>query len=218
MCGENNNFQDFLEDVKPIKFSEPLAEILGAFKNEDEVLNYAFTDVIKMAGHVCPTVAGAYICCQKAVEKLYPGKIPVRGEISITVYGEPDEGVYGVMGQVFGFLTGSAPETGFKGLGPKFKRKGLLKFSTEKIDSKSMCFKFKRVDNNKTVLIKFSPWEIPFSAERGKRLGELLEAVIWEAATREEKKEFQNLWLEKVKNVLTENKIERWLKSEEMEE
>jgi hypothetical protein len=209
-------FKDFFKEVRPIKFKEPLAETLGAFKKEGAVLEYTFVDVVKMAGHACPTMAGAYLCCQEALEKLYPDEIPVRGKISITVYGEPDEGVYGVMGQAFGFLTGAAPTTGFRGLGHKFKRKDLLKFSPQKIDPEAMCFEFKRLDENKAVLVKFYPREVPFPQEKQKRLAELLEKVIWEAAKVEERKEFQELWMEKVKDMLLERKeIDRWLKLEE---
>lgn len=212
----SNIFRDFLEEVEPIKLKEPLAETLGAFKEKRTVLEYTFIDVIKLAGHACPTTAGAYLCCQKALGKLYPDESPVRGEISITVYGAPDEGVYGVMAQVFSLLTGAAPATGFRGLGHKFKRKDLLKFSAEKIDPQAMCFEFRRLDNSKAVLAKFYPQQIPFSEEKAQRLGELLEAVIWEAAKEPQKKEFQELWMEKVKNMLLEEKgIDRWLKLEE---
>lgn len=209
-------FRDFLAEVRPIRFKEPLAETLGAFKSEDAVLEHSFVDVAKMAGHACPTVAGAYLSCQKALEALYPDEIPVRGEIAITVYGEPDEGVYGVMAQVFSFLTGAAQNTGFKGLGHKFKRKDLLKFSPKKIDSQAICFEFKRLDGGKAVLVKFFPRQIPFSEEKAKRLAELLEKVIWEAAKDEEKREFQELWMDRVKDMLSEEKgIDRWLKIEE---
>lgn len=211
----NDIFRDFLKEVKPIRFKEPLAETLGALKEDGMVLEYTFIDVVKMAGHACPTVSGAYLCCQKALDKLYPDEIPVRGEISVSVYGESDEGVYGVMGQVFSFLTGAAPITGFRGLGHKFKRKDLLTFNPEKIDPKAMCFEFRRVDNSMGVLVKFYPGDIPFSPEKGKRLGELLERVIWEAAKDEERKELQNLWMEKVKGMLLEEKeIDRWLNLE----
>jgi len=209
-------FRDFFTEVKPIKFKEPLAETLGAFKEEAVVLEYTFIDVVKMAGHACPTIAGAYLCCQKALEKLHPDEIPIRGEISITVYGDPDEGVYGVMGQVFSFLTGAAPTTGFRGLGYKFKRKDLLRFTPEKIDPEAICFEFRRLDDGKAVLVKFYPGEVPFPEEKGKRSGELLEKVIWEAAKEGERKEFQELWMEKVKDMLLGRKeIDRWLKLEE---
>ncbi|MBI3930692.1 MAG: hypothetical protein HY325_01570 [Chloroflexi bacterium] len=208
-------FTDFLREVEPIRFREPLAETLGAFKTEKPILEYTFIDAVKMAGHACPTVAGAYLSCQQALKGLYPDEIPVRGEIAITVYGEPDEGVYGVMAQVFSLLTGAAAATGFRGLGHRFKRKDLLKFSPQKIDPQAMCFEFRRLDNNRTVLVKFYPQQIPFPADKARRLGELLEGILWEAAKKEEKKEFQDLWMEKVEDMLIKRKeIDRWLKLE----
>ena len=116
-------------------------------------------------------------------------------------------------------LTGAAPATGFRGLGHKFKRKDLLKFSPEKIDLQAMCFEFRRLDTGKAVLVKFYPREVPFPEKKAKRLGELLEKVLWEAPREEEKKEFQELWLEKVKDMLLGRKeIDRWLKIEIEEE
>ena len=55
----SNIFRDFLYDVKPIKFKEPLAETLGAFKEDGPDLEYTFIEAVKMAGHACPTVTGA---------------------------------------------------------------------------------------------------------------------------------------------------------------
>ncbi|MDP2730160.1 MAG: hypothetical protein Q8O55_06740 [Dehalococcoidales bacterium] len=212
----NNVFRESLKEVKPIRFREPLAETLGALKDNEAVLDYSFIDVVKMAGHACPTVASAYLCCQTAVEKLYGDTVPVRGEIAVTVYGEPDEGVYGVMAQVFSFLTGAAPITGFRGLGPRFKRKDLLQFRSEKIDPEAMCFEFRRLDNGEAVLVRLYPQRIPFPVEKEKQLSQLLQPVIWEAATEEEKRQFQGLWMEKVEHMLLKREeMEKWLKLEE---
>lgn len=67
-------FRNSLKDVKPVLFREPLAETLGALKGDGAAVRYDFTDVVKMAGHACPTVAGAYLCCQAALERLYRDK------------------------------------------------------------------------------------------------------------------------------------------------
>jgi formylmethanofuran dehydrogenase subunit E len=210
-----DRFRDFLLDTEPIRFKDPLAETLGVFKKENAVLEYTFLDVVKLAGHACPTTAAAYLCCQKALLGLYSDEIPIRGEIAITVYGEPDEGVYGVISQIFTLLTGAASATGFRGLGSKFKRKDLLKFSPEKIDPGAQCFKFQRLDNKKTVTVKLYPDKIPFSAEKAKRLQALMPKIIWEAAKKDERLEFQDLWMEKVRDMLVEKKdIDRWLKIE----
>lgn len=208
-------FQDFFTEVDPVYLRDPLSELLGAFKTNNTIMEYKFTDVIKMAGHPCPTVSAAYICCKKALKLLYPDGIPVRGDIEVTVYGEEDEGVYGVFAQVFSFLTGAASKTGFKGLGHRFKRKDLLKFKKEKPEEDAMCFEFKRLDSNDSVFVKFYPGNVPFPAERSLRLKYLLEKVLWDAAKENEKRDFQELWLEKVRIMLIEEKeIDKWLKLE----
>jgi hypothetical protein len=214
----DNIFRDFLNEVEPIRFREPFAETLGVFNKQETVLEYSFIDVVKMAGHACPTTAGAYLCCQEALNALYNGETPIRGDTSITVYGEPDEGVYGVISQVFCLLTGAAPATGFRGLGHKFKRKDLLTFNPEKIDPEALCFEFRRSGSAQSVLVKFYPHKIPFPEEKNKRLGELLEKVIWEAAKEVEQKEFQDLWMTKVKDMLVKKiDIKEWIKIEKKE-
>ena len=78
----SDTFRDFLKKVRPIKFKEPLTETLGVFKEEGATLEYTSVDAVKIAAHACPTVAGAYLSCQKAPERLYLDETPVRGEIS----------------------------------------------------------------------------------------------------------------------------------------
>ena len=65
--------------------SERLGEILGAFSKSVGILTYGFRDVVKLTGHACPTTAGAYLCCRKALKEFYPDKIPARGDISVKV-------------------------------------------------------------------------------------------------------------------------------------
>jgi len=208
-------FRDFLYDVKPIKFKEPLAETLGAFTENDATLEYSFIETVKMAGHACPTVTGAYMSCQEALDMLYQDEIPTRGNIAIAIYGEQDEGVYGVIGQVFSFLTGASSISGFKGLAHKYKRKDLLQFSSKKIDSEAMCFGFKRLDNEARVLVKFYSQRVPYPADKAIKLSQLMKKVLWEKATDAEKKELQDLFIGKVKVMLVERKeIQNWLKLE----
>ncbi len=209
----SNIFRDFLYEVEPIRFTEPLAETLGAFKEKDAVLEYTYIETIKMAGHACPTVTGAYMGCQEALDSLYPDEIPTRGSIAITIYGEADEGVNGVIGQVFSFLTGAASTSGFKGLAHKFNRRGLLEFSSEKIDSEAMCFEFKRLDNEKRVLVKFYSQKIPYPTDKAIKLSQLMKKVLWDKASDAEKTELQNLFIGKVKVMLVERtEIQNWLK------
>ncbi len=211
----SNIFRDFLYNVKPIRFKEPLAETLGAFKEDDAILEYTFIEAVKMAGHACPTVTGAYMSCLEALEVLYPDEIPTRGNIAITIYGEPNEGVYGVIGQVFSFLTGAAPASGFKGLAHKFKRKDLLQFSSEELDSEALCFDFKRLDNGASVLVKFYPQRVPYPPEKAIKISPLMKKVLFDQADETEKKELQDLFIDKVEVMLVERKdIQNWLKLE----
>ena len=46
--------------------------------------------------------------------------------------------------------------------------------------------------------------KIPFAQEKAKRLGQLMGKVIGEVAKEGEIKEFQDLWLEKVKGMIFE--------------
>ena len=54
-----------------------LASFLGAF--EDGIIEYSYLDVVKSAGHSCPTVLGAYLMTLKGLEALYKDEIPKRG-------------------------------------------------------------------------------------------------------------------------------------------
>src|SRR5512135_2708478 len=190
----DSGFRESLTRVKPIRMREPLAETLGAVDRPGALLDYSFVDVVKMAGHACPTVSAAYLICEMALDRLYGPATPVRGEIAVTVFGEPDDGVYGVMAQVFGFITGAAPATGFKGLGPKFKRKDLLKFSNEKIDPEAMCFEFERRDTGEALLVRFFSDRVPFPEDKARQLSRLMAPVIWDAAPDAEKRQFRDLW------------------------
>ncbi|MHB8159864.1 MAG: hypothetical protein ACYDGS_05175 [Thermoleophilia bacterium] len=214
-AAENDQFRDFFYDVRPIRLKEPLAETLGAFKQVSVELEYSYIDAVKAAGHACPTVTGAFLCCQESLEALYEGETPVRGEIAITIYGKPEEGALGVMAQVFTYLTGAAPDTGFKGLGSRFKRRGLLTFDPEKIDEEATCCRFERLDTGRSVTVKFYPWLIPYPGEKAKRLATLMQQVISGEADDEARNKFQSLWVEKIQAMIIERReIGNWLRLE----
>ena len=210
-------FRDFFHEVEPIKMKEPLAETLGAFERQEAVLEYSFIDAVKLAGHACPSVAGAFLCCQSALSTLYDDETPVRGNIRVTVFGDPDEGALGVMAQVCTFITGAALETGFKGLGPLFKRKDLLRFETGAIQCDAACFRFERVDMEKSVLVRFHPDLVPFPGDKGERLASLMKQVISGRADAGQRRKFQDLWMERIElMIIGKKEIGRWLEIEEV--
>lgn len=222
MCEQKNSgsadefFQD-LTAIEPIHLREPLAETLGAVKRDGAPIEYTFVETVKLAGHACPTTASAYECCRAALRRLYPDQTPVRGDVEVTVYGAPDDGVYGVVGQVLGFLTGAAPSTGFKGLGTFFRRKDLLTYREDSPDPTASCFRFRRKDNGKSVLCKIRHEAMPaLEPRKSQRLGELMPKVLWEAAKKNEIAEFRRLWMESVMLVFeSAKKSNRWLQLEE---
>jgi len=75
------NYPKFYDAVESIKVVDPLSNVLGAFEAGEYEFNYL--DVVKSAGHSCPTVAGAYIITQAALNVLYPNERAVRGNIKV---------------------------------------------------------------------------------------------------------------------------------------
>ncbi|MDP2938481.1 MAG: hypothetical protein Q8O13_00120 [Candidatus Omnitrophota bacterium] len=159
MCGIGTKWkQPFYDDVEPIKLKEPLAEFLGAIDEGEEFI-FTYTDAIKLAGHSCPAVSGAYKITQKALKALYNNEIPMRGEIGVKVLGSVDNGANGPISQVISLITGAAPQTGFAGLGDKFVRRKKLIFDEK--NEEPNAFVFTRIDNNKSVKITYHPEKIP---------------------------------------------------------
>jgi len=68
------SYPEFFAAVPRLTLRDPLAELLGAAENG--LIEYGYTDAVKLAGHSCPTVAGAYLMTFRALAKLYPGCPP----------------------------------------------------------------------------------------------------------------------------------------------
>ena len=115
---------DFFNEVTSITMCDPLAGVLGA--TEDGMIDYTYTDVVKLAGHSCPTVAGAYLMVQKGLKELYGDETPIRGEIKVLMNGKLGDGVVGIIANVASMITGATDIGGFHGLGGKFDRRQLL--------------------------------------------------------------------------------------------
>jgi len=187
----------FYAEVEPIKLKEPLAEFLGAV-NEGEEFVFTYQDAVKLAGHSCPAVSGAYKITQKALLALYKNAVPVRGEISVRVLGSVDNGANGPMSQVISLITGAAPETGFAGLGERFGRKDKLIFDEK--NEEPHTFIFTREDNHKSVKITYHPERLPQSAE----MHSLFTKCLVETATKKQQEDFKGMWQERVRIVLFE--------------
>lgn len=105
---------DFFSLIPSITLIDPLAEVLGAAENG--IVEYFYEDVVKLAGHSCPTVAGAYLMVRLGIQSLYSEKTPVRGEIKVLIKGKLGDGVVGVIANVASMITGATEKGGFHGL------------------------------------------------------------------------------------------------------
>ena len=74
-------YPDFFNTIESVTLYDPLSELLGAF--EEGKLTVTYLDVVKSAGHSCPTIAGAYLMVREGLKRLYPKTLPVRGEIEV---------------------------------------------------------------------------------------------------------------------------------------
>lgn len=136
---------DFFDSVPAITVNDPLAEFLGAASGGS--IEYRYADAVRLAGHSCPTVAGAYLTTRAALARLYPQGLPRRGEVRVELRQQAHEGVAGVIAGVAGLITGAAGEGGFKGLGGRFARNDLLRFGVPMTGD----IRFTRIDSGESA-------------------------------------------------------------------
>ena len=96
------NFPEFFESAPRITVRDPLARFLGAA--EDGIIEYTYSDAVKLAGHSCPTVASAYLMTRAAMRALYPAAFPERGGIRVELRDDRITGVAGVVANVVSLL------------------------------------------------------------------------------------------------------------------
>lgn len=185
------SYPKFYDSVESIKVVDPLSNALGAFDNGEYEFNYQ--DVVKSAGHSCPTVAGAYIITQAALNALYPNERALRGNIKVEFEEAMEDGVAGVIGNVVSQITGATDKSGFKGLQGKFARHSLMSFNAD-INASG---RFTRVDSGKSVDVTYNPSSIiPNPA-----MQPLMQKMMQGAATSDELKEFGRLWQDRVQRI-----------------
>ena len=188
-------FPKFFSEVPGITTFDPLALTLGTV--EDGIIKYRYTQIVKSAGHSCPTVAGAYLMTLKALDALYPDTPAIRGEIKVDFKEGLEDGVAGVIANVISNITGATDKSGFKGLNGRFARHSLMNFEAD-INSSA---RFTRVDNGKSVNVDYNPGIVlPHP-----KMQELMGLVMTQNANEEQVKEFGELWQERVKRILIDN-------------
>ncbi len=186
----NARFPDFFARMPSIAMRDPLAEFLGAGSG---ALEYSFADAVKLTGHSCPTVAGAYLATAAALARLYPDATPERGAIRVEVRERLEDGVAGVVGSVAGLVTGAAGEGGFKGIAGRFERRGRLVFGAP-IEAD---LRFTRLDTGESVEV-----DLPRAAAMTPELMDALRRALSPQATPEERAAFGRGWQARVAQML----------------
>jgi hypothetical protein len=149
---------------------------------------------VRLAGHSCPTVAGAYLMTMRALQALYPDELPVRGNLQVEHSGAKDQGTNGVIANVASFITGAADEGGFKGLNGTYARNKRLSFNG-RFDG---LLRFTRLDNNASVIVDYDPSSVTGSPE----MPPLMQAIFSDTADADQRQQFGKLWQARVLKIL----------------
>jgi len=189
-------FPSFFSEVQPISVHDRLAEFLGAA--DGGIIEYRYADVVKLAGHSCPTVAGAYLLTSRALVALYPDELPERGEIQVDFREAQEDGVAGVMAAAIGLITGAAGVGGFKGIAGHFSRRHLLNFEEIGLPGD---ISFTRRDNDQRITAALHLEQVVPDARTALLLQRLLagerDPVVAEV--------FATLWQDRVRRILIDH-------------
>jgi hypothetical protein len=188
-------YPSFFDEAPRLTLYDPLSAFLGA--TEDGLVEYSYLDAVKLAGHSCFTVAGAYLMTLRALGHLYGNGIPVRGEIDVTLGEDASKGVAGVMASVATLLTGAAGEGGFTGIAGRFERRDRLAFGGD-IDGE---IQFTRRDTGEGVIASLNAAAVPPHADARP----LFQRVLGGETSPAEAQEFRQLWQELVRQLLIDH-------------
>ena len=186
-------YPDFFDAVPPLRLRDPLAAALGAAR--DGLLTYHYVDAVKLAGHSCPTVAGAWLMAATGLAALYGEALPERGAIAVQLREHETAGTTGVTGMVLGMLTGAAGPGGFQGLGGRFARRGLLSYGHGDLPAN---VRLVRRDTGRQVDLDYDPSPVPPDPEQQPLMQKLLRGEASEA----ERARFAELWQDRVARIL----------------
>ncbi len=186
----------FFDQVPPLRLRDRLAQLLGA--SDDGIIEYRYTDAVRLAGHSCPTVAGAWLSVRAGLAALYPGdELPERGGISVFLPEAEDAGVTGVIGQVLTLVTGAAAANGFHGLAGDHRRNGLLHYDAHEVDG----VRLRRNDTGDTVEVQYNPRTVAADPQQMPLMGAVLNGLADATRTRR----FGELWQDRVRRLLLDH-------------
>jgi hypothetical protein len=138
-----------------IQVFDPLSEFLHGSEVESR-FKISLLDVVRLSGHSCPSMTGAFLVTKAAVRHLFPTtNTCVRGDIEVLIPDLPEIGATGPIANVISYITGAWGGTGFGGLKGQFRRRDLLRFNCREVPAGA--FRFTRKSTNQTVDVSFHP-------------------------------------------------------------
>lgn len=185
----------FFEQVPSVVMYDALAQTLGAAQGG--FIEYRYLDAVKLAGHSCPTVAGAWLMTRAALTRLYPAQTPHRGEVLVAMREPQNAGVVGVIASVAGLVTGAAGSGGFKGLAGRHARRDLLTYDVPMRGE----MRFTRLDNGQSVEVSHHPEAAP----RPVGLPTLMQAALAPQADSAQREAFAQAWQGWVRAILIDH-------------
>ena len=188
----------FFDEAPAILVHDALAEFLGAAGGG--IVEYRYADAVKLAGHSCPTVAGAFMMARAALRALYPDprELPERGEIRVDCRDARDAGVTGVIATVLGLVTGAAGDGGFRGIGGRFVRRDRLHFEQPVADGE---VRFTRLDDGRAVDASTRLDRVPGDP----RTAWAMSRSLGGTAAPDEAALFRELWQDRVRRILVDH-------------
>lgn len=189
----------YFDEVPRLTMQDPLARVLGCA--EDGILDYGFADAVRLTGHACVAVASAYWLTWLALEQLYPDGLSQRGGIKVEFRDDARSGGTGVVATVVQMLTGAAGGSGFKGLGGRFSRAGLIRSKPDLV----LALRFTRLDTQAAVDVGVDTTSLPGQAE----LDVLVALLASGKAAPQDEKDLGELWQARVRSLLLERGRDR---------
>ncbi len=190
------NFPAFFDQAPKIQVHDPLSEFLSAV--DGGRIEYGYADAVRLAGHSCPTVAGAYLMARAGLRALFPDGPAERGGVAVTMSAGETDGTTGVIAQVFTLLTGAAANNGFHGIGGRFVRSGLLRYGGGRQD----CIaEFRRTDRGVGVRLALDFSSVPPAPQMRMLMGQALAPE----ASADVRRAFGEVWQERVRRLLLDH-------------
>ena len=183
-------YPEYFDKINPLVLKDDLAEFLGT--SDGGILEFNYVDLVKMAGHSCAVVAGAYLITQRALKELYGEEFPRRGQIKVELRKNPETDNTGVTGSVISNITGAAyGSLGFSGLQQgRFSRRNLLFYGVE-MDAD---VRFTRLDTGDSKKLNYRPGKVVDPKP-------VIMMAIGPQATEESRTAFPKKWQEMVKTL-----------------